>query len=137
MKKTLKTLLVLLTATLLVFSLVSCGDKSAAIKKAFEKEGYEFSTVDAENPVVQMLLDEDALENVKDYELIVAKKGLDSAVIIKFPNAGAVKDYLTVEDKDGKKDTSKYDEAKEKGLINGNCIIFALTDSPKEIFKKA
>ncbi len=136
MKKTLKTLLVLLTAALLVFSLASC-DKSGSIKKAFEKEGYEISTVDAEDPTVQLLLSKDQLEDVKDYEIIVAKKGLASAIIIKFPGSGDVKDFYTTEDKDGKKDTSKYEEAKEDGYINGNCVIITLSENAVEIFEKA
>jgi len=44
--KALKRILVFLTATVLLLSLVSCGDKSAAIKKEFEKDGWTVRTED-------------------------------------------------------------------------------------------
>ena len=56
---------------------------------------------------------------------------------MKFPGAGDLKSFLTVEDKDGKKDTSAYDKAKEDGYINGNCWLLTLSSDAKDIFKKA
>ena len=56
--------------------------------------------------------------------------------VIKFPSAGDLKDFLTVE-KDGEKDTSMYDEAKDDGTINGNCLLITAGSEAKDIFKKA
>lgn len=135
----LKRILVLLTALVLVFSLASCGDKSAAIKKAFEKEGWTVTTVNTEDTgvktVLKIMLTDEQIEKVSEYEIIFCAKSITkSAVVIKFPSAGDVKDFLTVE-KDGKKDSSAYDQAKKDGNINGNCLLISLSSDAKEIFK--
>ncbi len=141
MKTMLKTLTLIALAALMIVTLVSC-DKSDAIKKAFEKEGYEISTVDSENTLIKGLLtavlDEEQMEALSEYELILASKSLTNfALIVKFPGSGDLKDFLTVEDEDGKKDTSIYDNAKEEDRINGNCWILTPNSDAKEIFKKA
>ena len=135
--KTLKKILVILTAALLVLSLASC-DKSGSIKKAFEKEDYTVTVVDANNGTVKNLLDlalsDDQMEKIAEYEIILVSNGLlNTAAIIKFPSAGDLKDFLTVE-KDGKKDTEAYDTAKENGKINGNCLLIGGSDEVEEIF---
>lgn len=140
MKSMLKTLALIALAALMVVSLVSC-DKSAAVKKAFEKAEYTVSTVDSENALIKGLLtaalNEEQMKELSEYELILAQKGLSVALIVKFPGAGDLKDFLTVEDKDGKKDTSAYDKAKEDGYINGNCWLLTLSSDAKDIFAKA
>lgn len=137
--KLMKKVLVFLTAALLVLSLASCGDKSASIKKAFEGEGYTVKTVDTSNSTVNTLLDavlnDDQMEDLAEYELILCTKGFDVAVIVKFPGSGDIKDFLTVEDSDGKKDTTLYDEAKDEGRINGNCLLLVGGNTAEEIFK--
>ena len=136
--KTMKRILVFLTAALLVLSLASCGDKSGSIKKAFEGEGYTVTTVDTSNSIVKGLLDavlnDDQMDDLSKYELILCTKGFDNAVIIKFPNSGDLKDFLTVEDKDGNKNTALYDEAKDDGKINGNCLLIVGSSTAKDIF---
>ena len=140
MKIMLKKIALIALAALMVVSLVSC-DKSNAVKKAFEKAEYNVSTVDSENALIKGLLtaalNEDQMKELSKYELILAQKGLSVALIVKFPGAGDLKSFLTVEDKDGKKDTSAYDKAKEDGYINGNCWLLTLSSDAKDIFKKA
>ena len=134
-----KRILVLLTALVLVFSLASCGDKSGAIKKAFEKEEWTVKTVNADDTgvktILEILLTDEQIEKASEYEIILCTKNvINSAIVIKFPSAGDVKNFLTVE-KDGKKDTSAYDKAKENGTINGNCLLITMSNDAKEIFK--
>ena len=141
MKKFVKSLLVLALAGLMMLSMVSCGDKSGSIKKAFEKEEYTVTTVDSTNDVVKgilsVVLSKEQMEEIAEYEIILCTKGFASAAVVKFPSAGELKDFLTVEDKDGNKNTDMYDKAKKDGTINGNCLIFTLSSSAVEIFKKA
>ena len=138
--KALKRILVFLTATVLLLSLVSCGDKSAAIKKEFEKDGWTVTTAKADDgavkAVLSLILTEEQIEKAADYEIILCTKNyIKSAVIIKLPSANDVKDFLTIEDKDGNKNTDIYDSAKENGTINGNCILITLDSDAKELFK--
>lgn len=144
MKKFLAALSTVMLVALLALTMTGC-DKSESIKKAFEKEEYTITEVSANNETVQgilkPLLTEDQLKDVNNYSVILCVgKGLNaltgSGVVIKFPSGGDLKDFLTVEDKDGKKDTTAYDKAKEDGSINGNCLYFG-SSAGKEIFKKA
>ena len=146
MKKTLRTLLVLLTAVCLIVSLAACGDKSGAIKKAFEDAGYTVTsakaTDDSVKGLLDLLLNDEQMKEAENYEIILCKvDGLlnigKTAVVLKVPSAGDLKNFLTVEDKDGKKDTSVYDKAVEDGKINGNCMIFTASSESLEVFKKA
>lgn len=137
-----KKILVVLTAVLLVVSLVGCNsDKSAGIKKSFEKAGWTVSTVkaDSENVLIDglldSLLDEEQREDLSNYELMFCVNGLKAALIIKFPSASDLKDFLVTEDEDGKKDTSAYDDAKEDGRINGNCLLLSTSNDAKKLFK--
>lgn len=152
--KTMKRILVILSALVLLVSLVSC-DKSGSIKKAFEKENYEVKAYTGDDSNVQavvtlMGLTEDQKKDIAEYEIIVVNKktegqsglagilenigsAVPDAVIVKFPSAGDLKDFMTVE-KDGEKDTSAYDKAKEDGKINGNCWFAMGNDAAKEIF---
>jgi len=146
MQKTAKKVLLTLCAALMVvvFALTMAGcDKSGSIKKAFEKEGYTVTTVDANNDTAKGIfkavgMTDDQIKKAGEYELILCVNGLiNSALVLKCSSSGEVKDFLTSEDKDGNKDTSAYDKAKENGLINGNCYIITVSSSAKEIFKNA
>lgn len=143
--KILKKVFAVSLACLMLLGLVSCGDKSSAVKKAFEKEGYTVTTASASDESLQtllkILLNEEQIKEVSQYELILctpqgALNVLNTALIIKVPSSGDLKDFLTTET-DGKKDTSSYDKAKDNGWINGNCLILTLGSDAKEIFKKA
>ena len=133
-------------ACLLLFALAGCAaDKSETVEKAFTDEGYSVSKAEADNETVQgllsLLLNEEQRESVSEYEIMLCvPDGLlniaNSAIVIKFPSAGDLKDFLTVE-KDGEKDTSMYDEAKDNGTINGNCLLITAGSEAKDIFKKA
>ncbi len=141
MKKFFKTIASFFAALLMVFGLASC-DKSGSIKKAYEKADYKVEVVDTNNSLVKGMLSEmlteDQMKDAEKYEVIYASKGLTNmAIVMKFPSSGDVKDFYTVEDKDGKKDTSAYDKAKEDGNIKGNCVLFVSTGDAKDIFKKA
>ena len=146
MKKFARILALIMALTMVCVTFAACGDKSAAIKKAFEKEEWDVKSVKADSDEAEavftlMGMDEEQIEKAKDYEIISVSTGkllsYKSALIIKCSSAKDVKDFFTVEDKDGKKDTSAYDEAKEEGFINGNCIILTLSDDAVEIFKNA
>ena len=151
MKSTLKRILVILTAAVLLLSLASC-DKSGSIKKAFEKEEYTVTVYAGSDEKAQavltlMNLNEDQKKNIADYEIIVVNApsdggllGIDlstltpDAIIVKFPSSGDLKDFLTIEKDDGTKDTSLYDKAVEAETIKGNCW-FAMGDNDaKAIF---
>ena len=145
MKSMLKNILALSLVLVMLLSLASCGDKSAAIKKAFEKEEYTVTVVNADEEdargLLKLLFNEEQIEEISEYEIMLCKQeGLlnvgKTAIVIKYPSAKDLKAALTVE-KDGKKDTSAYDDAVEKGNINGNCQIITLSDDSREIFKKA
>ena len=158
MKTVLKNVVLILTAVALLVSLASC-DKSGSIKKAYEKADYEVAAYAGDSEEgkkfakIAGLTDEEK-EELADYELIIVNKkaddsktGLDGiiadlgtlipdAIIIKFPSAGDLKDFLITEDEDGNKDTSAYDAAKEAAKINGNCYFVFGDDAAKEIFEK-
>ena len=140
MKKLVKLLSLVLVASMLLVCLASC-DASGSIKKAYEEAGYEVKTLSAEDDDVRAILlnlySEDEIEEMDDYEfLFCVKMFVPSALIIKFPSAGELKDFLVVEE-DGKKDDSAFTAAKEAGKINGNCLlVYGLTDAAKEPFAK-
>ncbi len=142
MKRVLKLISLSLALVLLAAALVSCGDKSGAIKKAFEKEEYTVTTVDAENSTVKTIfsllnLTEEQRKEAAEYELLVCTKSVNVALVIKFPSSKDIKEFFVTEDKDGKEDTSAYDKAKENGWINGNCLILTVSNNALSIFKEA
>ena len=139
MKNVLKKIVSVALICVMMLSLVSC-DKSEALKKAFEKEGYEVTVVDSTNPVIntiaKVMLNDEQVEKLADYEMILCKKTLDVAIIVKFPDSAELKSFLTVENKDGTKDTAIYDELKEEGFINGNCLCLNVSSDAESIFEK-
>ncbi len=142
MKRALKLISLSLVLVLLATALVSCGDKSGAIKKAFEKEEYKVEEVNADDSAVKTLLailnlNEEQKEEVAKYEILVCTKGISSALIIKFPSAKDLKAFLVTEDKDGKENAALYEKAEEDGWINGNCLILTLSSNALTIFKEA
>lgn len=141
MKKIVRIMAVVMALLMVTLTFVSCGDKGEAVKKAFESKEWEVKTVSADSTgvdtLLKILLSEEQIERAEKYELIMVTNGLlNSAIIIKCSSADEIKDFLTVE-KDGKKDTTMYDKAKEDGIINGNCLILTLSSSAKDIFKGA
>ena len=139
MKKLLVGIVSTLLAVLLCCSLAGC-DKSGNIKKAFEDEGYTVTIVDTNNDTAKGLLSaaltKEQVEKVGEYGIYLCTGKLVPAIYIKFSSSSELKDFLTVE-KDGNKDTSAYDTAKEKGFINGNCYLLPTVGKPLEIFKNA
>ena len=138
--KAMKRILVALTALVLLVSLVSCGDKSGAIKKAFEDDGWTVKTVKADDAgvevILSLLLTDEQIEKADDYEIILCNKNIvKNAIVIKFPSAGDVKTFLTVEDSDGKANTEAFENAKKNGMINGNCLLITADSDAKELFK--
>lgn len=140
MKKLVKIFSVALLVVVLAVAFAGC-DKSGSIKKAFESEGYTVTTVDADNSGISTLLgsalDDEQKELLEKYELLLCSKTLPVAIVVKFSSAKEIKDFLTVEDSDGNKDTSVYDETKDAGYINGNCYLITLSKDALEIFKNA
>ena len=126
---------------LLCLTFAACGDKSAAIKKAFEEEGWNVKVTDSDDRIVrtvlEILLTDEQMEEAENYEIIWVQDGLKTAAIIKCGSSSELKEFLTIEDEDGKKDTSIYDEAEEDGWINGNCVIMTLSNDAIKIFKNA
>lgn len=140
MKKLLAGIVTALLTVILCLTLTGC-DKSDKIKSAFEDEGYTVTIVDTNNETAKKLLSaaltKDQIEDAGKYGiyLCTSTAGLP-ALYIKFSSESELKDFLTVE-KDGNKDTSAYDSAKDKGLINGNCYLLPNIGKPLEIFKNA
>ena len=84
---------------------------------------------------IQSLTDEQ-IEKADDYEIILCNKNIvKNAIVIKFPSAGDVKTFLTVEDSDGKANTEAFENAKKNGMINGNCLLITADSDAKELFK--
>ena len=153
MKNVMKRVLILATVALMLLALASCGgsgDKSGAIKAAFEKEGYTAASVKYEDmnadvkAIIGAVLSENLVDKMANYQITVfSKKGdvlnieLPKAIVIKCDSADAVKDFLTVTKEDGTKDTTAYDEAVTAGLINGNCYLLSLDADAINLFKNA
>ena len=120
--------------------------KSGSIVKAFEAKEYTVTEISTDNDTAKSILKtagltDEQVKNASEYKIyLCTAKGLasltSSGVVIKFPSGSALKDFLTVEDKDGNKDSSAYDKAKENGSVNGNCLYFG-APAGKEIFEKA
>lgn len=145
MKNTMKKLIALSLALVMLLALVSC-DKSSSVKKAFEDAGYKVETLNAENEdvktILKLLLNDEQIEKVSEYEVYYFSMDgilnvLKKAVVIKFPSSGELADFLTVTAEDGTKDTSKLDKAEADGWVNGNCLILTASSDCLTVFKAA
>ena len=138
MKNMIRIVALALVLAMSVLALAACGDKSGAIKSAFEGEGYTVNAVKYDDldktskGLIETVLGKTAAENMAEYEIISCAKTLASALIIKFPSEGDIKSALTVEG-----DTKLFEEIKEMGFINGNCLLITITPGAIEIFKNA
>ena len=134
MKKFTKFLTLALVLSLALLSLASC-DKSGSIKKDFEEKGYTVSVISTENEKAKAIFTllgytEEEIDEIDDYELIFCTNGLTkSALIVKYPSAGELKDELV---DDG--NTTFYDEQKKDGKINGNCHLIYGIGGAQDIF---
>ena len=146
MKKVLAGIATALLTVILCLTMAGC-DKSGNIKKAFEDEGYtvtEMTTKDNSSveTILSAFLTKDQIAEVGEYSAYIVSQKIaivdtPVAVYIKFSSSSELKDFLTTEDSDGKKDTSKYDEANKQGWINENCLIITVIPKVLEIFKNA
>lgn len=135
MKKFLKSLLIVLAVAVMAVMFAGCGDKSGAIKRAFEKEGYEVTVINgADSETLKEWLSEEKVDEIGKYEVITCTKSdsilsaLDTAVIFKCPSKDEIVENLGQE---------AYDKAVESGYVNGNCFLFSLSNNSLEIFKNA
>lgn len=134
MKKFTRIFALTLVLSLVLLSLASC-DKSDSIKKAFEEEGYTVSVISTKNEKAEAIFTllgytEDEIEEISEYELIYCSNGiLKSALIVKYPSAGELKDELIDE---GSK--AYYEEEKDDGKIRGNCHLIYGIGGAAEIF---
>lgn len=135
MKKFLRALIVVLAVVVMATVFAGCGDKSGAIKRAFEKEGYEVTVVNgADSETLKSWLSDEKLDEIGKYEVMTCTKSdgilsaLDTAVIFKLPSKDDMVENLGQE---------AYDEAVESGYVNGNCFLFSLSKDSLEIFKNA
>lgn len=135
MKKFLKSLLIVLAVAVMAVMFAGCGDKSGAIKRAFEKEGYEVTVINgADSETLKEWLSEEKVDEIGKYEVITCTKSdsilsaLDTAVIFKCPSKDEIVENLGQE---------AYDKAVESGYVNGNCFLFSLSNKSLEIFKNA
>ena len=122
-----------LVLSLALLSLASC-DKSDSIKKAFEEAGYTVSVISAKNEKAEAIFTilgytEEEIEEIAEYELIYCVDGFKSALIVKYPSAGELKDELIDEGSE-----AYYNEQKEAGKINGNCHLIYGIGGAAEIF---
>lgn len=135
MKKFLKSLLIVLAVAVMAVMFAGCGDKSGAIKRAFEKAEYEVTVINgADSETLKEWLSEEKVDEIGKYEVITCTKSdsilsaLDTAVIFKCPSKDEIVENLGQE---------AYDKAVESGYVNGNCFLFSLSNKSLEIFKNA
>lgn len=134
MKKFTRILTLALVLSLALLSLASC-DKSGSIKKAFEEEGYTVNVISAENEKAAAIFTllgytEEEIDEIEEYELIYCSNGFTkSALIVKYPSSGELKEELV---DDG--DTTYYDKQKADGKIRGNCHLIYGIGGAAEIF---
>ena len=109
MKKFLRALIVVLAVVVMATLFTACGDKSGAIRRAFEKEEYEVTVVNgADSEELKDWLSEDKVDEIGKYDDIVENLGQEA-----------------------------YDEAVESGFVNGNCFLISISPDAVEIFKNA
>ena len=115
----------LLLAVCLSFSLVACSNSAKSIRTAFEEAGYTVTEYRADSDEAEAALkffgwDEDDIDEIDEYSVIVCKKGITgltgAAVIVKFPSTAELRDHFV---EDG--NTAFYDVVKAAGCIRDNC----------------
>ncbi len=146
MKKVITALFTAMLVVVLAFALSGCS-KANKIKKAYEDAGYTVSTATvkenekAKSALVLLGLTDDQIKEAENWEVIIASKlslaDSGTAIVLKFPSAGELKDFLTAEKEDGSKDTAMYDKAKADEKINGDCLLLVGLLDAKNIFKNA
>lgn len=143
MKKILTAICTTLVAVLLAFGIAGCSSADR-VKKAYEDAGYTVKVAtlkdnaEAKSALKLIGLTDEQLADGENWEIITATKSvLDSALILKFPSSGDLKDAFTIEKDDGTKDTSIYDNAVDKGNVNGECYYILGSGSAKDVFKNA
>lgn len=135
MKKWIIISIVLVIILALILSFILC-DKSKMIADAYTARGLTVSIETLENDWVHAFLDDlppEQLEKVSDYKILYAyvpegENIIYRAVIVVCPSIFEAKRFL--------KDCGNglYEEKKNSGMIQGNCILFALNYGIKEIF---
>ena len=134
MKKFTRLLALTLVLSLALVSLASC-DKSKSIKKDFEEAGYSVSVISAKSDKAEAIFTllgytEEEIEEISEYELIYCVAGITkSALIVKYPSAGELKDELIDEGSE-----AYYNEQKEAGKIRGNCHLIYGIGGAADIF---
>lgn len=143
MKKVCKIIALSLVLIITVALLASCGDKSAAIKSAFEKEGYKVESIQYEKldattkEILETVLGQTIAANMAQYEIMVCTKAIPLAVVVKFPATNEMKEALATIKEDGSKIYDVYETLEKAGAINGNCLLLTILPGPAEIFKNA
>lgn len=143
MKKAIKIIALSLVLVMSLAFLTSCGDKSSAIKSAFEKEGYtvesiQYGKLDATTKdILKTVLGETIANNMAQYEIMVCTKTIPLAVVVKFPATNEMKEALATVKEDGSKIYDVYEKLEKSGAINGNCLLLTILPGPAEIFKNA
>lgn len=146
MKKFLTALCTSLLVVILAIGLAGCS-KADKIKSAYEEAGYKVVTAtvkdnnEAKSALKALGLTDDDLKEAENWEVISATKVSLSdggtALVLKFPSSGDVKNFLTIEKDDGSKDTTAYDKSVENGNVNGDCLLLIGVGGAKDIFKNA
>ena len=127
-------ILVIVLSLVLAFTLC---DKSAMIADVYRAQGMTVCNETLENSWVHALLDdvpEEQLKKVEDYEILYAyvpngSNPIYRAVIIVCPSAHEAKQFLK------SCGDELYEEKKEDGMIQGNCILFAHNFAIQDVFK--
>ena len=135
MKKIIGAISVSLLTVILALCLAGCNT-DGKIKKAFEDEGFTVTSTtvedsDSAKAFLSALLTEDEMKDANGYGVITVNKTIRSGIIIQFPSSGKLKETLN------KNDDKAYDNAKEKGFVNGNCYLISIDPGVIEIFKNA
>ena len=135
MKKFICGLSMALLTVVLALCFAGCNT-DGKIKKAFENEGFTVTSTTVEDSstakaFLTALLTEDEMKDANGYGVITVNKTIRTGVIIQFPSTGKLKETLN------KNDDKAYDNAKEKGFVNGNCYLISIDSGVIEIFKNA
>lgn len=135
MKKLGRILVLAVVAVLCVAMLAACGKKGEAIQKAFEKEGWTVKVTDVAELSKSLSFSEDVQKDLEGCKIYTVTKGLlDGLVfVVEFPTDKELKDDCKELVKES------YEDAKEAGIVNGNCLLICLSlnKDAVNIFKNA